>query len=33
MKGKPLGVHKHMMRRVIERVKSARKGALDITGL
>jgi hypothetical protein len=33
MKGKPLGVHKQMMRCVIERMKSTRKPALDMTGL
>ena len=33
MKGKPLGVHKHMMRCVVEGMKSARKAALDMTGL
>ena len=33
MKREPLGVHKHMMRCVVERMKSARKAALDVTGL
>ena len=33
MKDKPLGVHKHMMRCVVERMKSTRKAALDMTGL